>query len=93
MSVSSFVDTKSTLGNRRKHTHIHIHSQDQCQPLLCGSYNNKLGVSLIHCIPEPYGLIEQTRKITLNIAFEAGHRVWGNQAGSQKWLPTPHMSN
>ena len=53
-----------------------------------------LWASLIDEIPDPKGfIVVQTRKITLNIAFGAGHRVLGNQAGSQKWLPTPHMSN
>ena len=33
-------------------------------------------------------------KVKLNIALGGGvHGVWDNQAGSQKWLPTPYTSD
>ena len=32
-------------------------------------------------------------KVKLNIALGGVHGVWDNQAGSQKWLPTPNASD
>ena len=41
--------------------------------------------------PSPIG--EYAQKNTHNIASGGVHGVWDNQAGSQKWLPTPNASD
>ena len=67
--------------------------QVQTTSLPCGCYNNMLNVSLIDWIPEPNWLDLQIKKIKLNITLGGVHGVWDNQAGSQRWLPTPNASD
>ena len=62
--------------------------------LLVAGYDDMLWISLLDWIPEPKGFVVQTRKkIRHNIASGGVHGVWDNQAGSQKWLPTPNVSS
>ena len=70
----------------------------RCNPFFKGvlvtGYDDMLWMSLLDCIPEPKGFVVQTRKkIRYNIASGGVYGVWDNQAGSQKWLPTPNASD